>query len=357
VVIFLIIEVIMAQAVGFSPIFQAKSHEGVEHFSILDTKIKSIFKKIFDAIVWIPMWIPRKIYSGIHSLIGMIVYPAPLIHKSNKVELDAKLAEFGEKQVTFKAADGAELKGAFFKATEETNVTMICYLGNADNCFSNRTPEFMQGLADKFGVNVLFFNYRNNYPSNGSVSKEGLILDGDAAFQYIRSLGYEENKIILHGSSLGGAIAAQVAAMHPQVNYCNDRSFSKLSSEITQIIGGGILGKIVASLAKFFGWEFDTISSWQNIQGNKWIIYNQKDGIIKKGARLGESFEGKEFVLDTYYNNEEHKRSIASAYNIRNPQQFKQYNQYVGQLEHCFNIFDQEDCIRFYKDQVASIKA
>jgi len=266
--------------------FHAEVHDGIKDFSILDKKIKSIFQKILDTI----LWIPRKVYKGLHFLVGIPVYPAPYMYGLRKTKdkiLDHLYDASGKGQLKiadFQAADGTWLKGAYFKASKETPVTMIYFNGNGENFAMNLTG--LSDLANQLKVNLLVFNYRGTFPSQGSASKEGLILDGDAAYQYVRSLGIEDKHIILNGHSLGGGIASEVAAMHPDVNLCHERSFSKLSTEIHMLMGGGVFGKIISVLAQCLGWELNSVDNWNKVIGRKWVITSEQDGVIRKGARL-----------------------------------------------------------------------
>lgn len=139
----------------------------------------------------------------------------------------------------------------------------------------------------KLGVNVLVFNYRGIESNQGCATRDGLILDGDAAFRYVHEqLTVPENKIIFHGHSLGSGIASEVACRHPKVNFCSDRSFSSLSQQVKMMFGGGIFGNTLSSLIKYVGWEFDTFQNLDKIKGHKWIIYHPCDKVIPSGARL-----------------------------------------------------------------------
>lgn len=239
------------------------------------------------------------IYQFIHKKIGLFVLIAqrnPNHFSQAEGEVGhKKLEALGGKRISFQTADGEEIKGMHFigKECAENSPTLILFNGNglryeeygSQTIKSIRLFNIKNWL--KLGVNVLIFNYRGINQSPGSATRNGLILDGDAAVQYVRDvLKVPEQHIILHGHSLGGAIASEVGALHPQMNYCNDRSFSSLSQHVKIIFGGRLIGKIAAKLLVAYGWEFDTVSNWDKIKGHRWVIYHPNDRIIPFGARL-----------------------------------------------------------------------
>lgn len=338
----------MSSAIAAQPVFQARMHLENEESLGVENRIKKIFDRVIDGLTFLP----KTLWGFIHRIVGIPVYPAPLIHKESQALKDAKEL-FKEHLISFQAADGTILSGAHFVCKDvESPKTMIYFLGNADN-FLIRSPDFIQKKADDLGVNIFIFNYRGNYPSLGTRSKDGLILDGDAAFQYVRSLGINESDIILHGASLGGAIAAEVAAMHPQVNFCIERSFSKLSDEIKYLFGGGVIGKIIASIAKVFGWEFDSLASWDKIQGKKWVIYTPFDGVIRPEAQFAQHIVKHDDSAQILTLRQRFGVPRDLDVDIDNPQEVKKAYQTLGLWEHNYDIFDSRYVIDFYRSQLS----
>jgi hypothetical protein len=205
------------------------------------------------------------------------------------------LTNIGGKFVSFKTSDNILINGMHFigKDCTESSPTIILFNGNGLR-YEEYGSQTFSGIRLftiknwlKLGVNVLVFNYRGIESDQGSATRDGLILDGDAAFRYVHEhLKVPENKIIFHGHSLGSGIASEVACRHPKVNFCSDRSFSSLSQQVKMMFGGGVFGRAMSSLVKYVGWEFSTFQNLEKIKGYKWIIYHPCDKVIPLGARL-----------------------------------------------------------------------
>lgn len=115
----------------------------------------------------------------------------------------------------FKASDGIELNGWFFPASTNSHrprlAVLVCH-GNAGN-ISHRLDLSIALLAT--GVNVFVFDYRGYGRSQGRPSEEGTYRDAQAAYQWLRQKGFPGTNIIAFGESLGGGVAAELAAREP----------------------------------------------------------------------------------------------------------------------------------------------
>ncbi|MCP5102628.1 MAG: alpha/beta hydrolase [bacterium] len=115
------------------------------------------------------------------------------------------------REVTLKTADGVDIHGWLVGDREkgERDVVLFCH-GNAGN-ISHRLDSL--AVFDRLGLNVFIFDYRGYGRSRGKPSEEGTYRDVEAAWRFLT----EEEKIspervILFGRSLGGGVAAYLAA-------------------------------------------------------------------------------------------------------------------------------------------------
>jgi len=115
--------------------------------------------------------------------------------------------------VHFTASDGVRLHGWFLPAhpkVEAARATVLHLHGNA----ANVTGHFpFVSWMPAAGFNVFTFDYRGYGKSEGSVSREGTILDARAALDHLRGRAdVDARRIVLFGQSIGGAIAIALAA-------------------------------------------------------------------------------------------------------------------------------------------------
>lgn len=290
-----------------SPLFKRICHIAYNIFSVL----------------FFPIGLCRLLGHGLHTLAGRKVVPAQT--RKDKDLLDrgreSLIKDWGCSPVAFKTPDGKLLDGMHIpgKNVSKQAPTIIMFNGNGETYElkgatmdvkwsqeGNQKADIaldvpLSNLADFVakGYNVLLFNYRGVGRSEGSATRDGLILDGESAFQYARKrLGVPEDKIILFGHSLGGGIATQVAAKHPLVQLINIRSFASLEKTVRAIFAktpwlGFVLSKIMLAL----GWEFDSESKWDQVKGCKWVVHHPFDPVIQKNAGLFTALQqrGKQF--------------------------------------------------------------
>lgn len=106
-------------------------------------------------------------------------------------------------------ADGIPVSAWWLPASDARATLLFCH-GNAGN-ISHRLDavKILQGLS----LNVLLFDYRGYGKSGGTPSEKGLYLDAETAWQYlVQKRGLAADQILILGKSLGGPVAAHLAA-------------------------------------------------------------------------------------------------------------------------------------------------
>ena len=73
-------------------------------------------------------------------------------------------------------------------------------------------PRFRMFTARRYGLFAV--SYRGYGGSSGSPTQSGLLLDGEAAYHEARARGYDGDRIVLMGASLGTGVATALAATH-----------------------------------------------------------------------------------------------------------------------------------------------
>lgn len=114
--------------------------------------------------------------------------------------------------ITLTTADGVSLDAWYLPAEHARGVLLYAH-GNGGN-ISHRIDAIR--LFRDMGLSVLIFDYRGYGKSTGKPSEEGTYRDAEAAWQYlVQQRGNAPRRIVMFGESLGGAVAAHLAAQHP----------------------------------------------------------------------------------------------------------------------------------------------
>ena len=169
--------------------------------------------------------------------------------------------EFGlaHESVRFRTSDGVQLAGWFLPAAQKpVRGTVIHFHGNAANISGHLT------LVEWFprqGYNLLMFDYRGYGDSEGSVTRAGTIIDGNAALDYALSRpDVKGGPIFFYGQSLGGAVATYGAASRPEVDavvaamtFGNYREIA--AKHVERLIHVGWISRLLATMALSNGYN------------------------------------------------------------------------------------------------------
>jgi fermentation-respiration switch protein FrsA (DUF1100 family) len=109
----------------------------------------------------------------------------------------------------FTASDGTKIHGWYVPHEHPRAVILFCH-GNAGNV--THRAGVIRALHERLGASVLVFDYRGYGKSEGSPDEAGVLADARAARQWLADkAGVPEDRIVLMGESLGGAVAVDLA--------------------------------------------------------------------------------------------------------------------------------------------------
>jgi pimeloyl-ACP methyl ester carboxylesterase len=146
-------------------------------------------------------------------------------------------------ELTFQTADGGRLSSVLFKAEAAKGV--VCFWkGNGGTLreWAQIAPLFVA-----LGYDVLLTDYREHGKSRGKITLKNFYDDAQLVYDFLKRR-YPENRIVVAGFSLGGRIAAHLAAGNaPRLTLLldpasatgdfSDRSLTALYAPLPPVIG------------------------------------------------------------------------------------------------------------------------
>ena len=226
---------------------------------------------------------------------------------------------------------GKLLHGWYFKTKVKNPKGTILFLhGNANNISTESVG--MVWVIDK-GYNLLTFDYRGYGLSEGKPDIEGVLYDG---LEFVDAI-MKDNKVykknlILHGQSLGGAVASHIAAFSPHAD-----KFKVLILESTFKSWKSVSREIASK--NFFTWAWQYPISWgitskysslENVKiskiKNTIIIHSKKDEMIgydNAESLYSQAHEKKAIINDDF---------SPHAAIMQNPRVQKEYLDYLSRF-------------------------
>ena len=172
--------------------------------------------------------------------------------------------------VTLVTSDKVHLDGWFIPAPGERGVILFCH-GNAGN-ISHRLDSLL--LFHKMGFSTLIFDYRGYGRSQGRPSEAGTYLDVEAAWRYLTSKrSIAPSRIILFGRSLGAAVAAHQAALHPPGALIVESSFTSvpdMAAELYPFLPARLLSRL----------DYNVQELLQRVSCPLLVVHSRDDEII-----------------------------------------------------------------------------
>jgi hypothetical protein len=149
--------------------------------------------------------------TALYALIVLLLYLRQdrlLYLPTSEIEATPRDVGLDYEDVRFVTADGVRLHGWHVRA-QPGRATLLFMHGNAGN-ISHRLESIR--LFHDMGLDVFIFDYRGYGESGGSPGERGTYLDARAAWDTLVARGVDPQRIIVFGRSLGGPIAATLAA-------------------------------------------------------------------------------------------------------------------------------------------------
>ena len=179
-------------------------------------------------------------------------------------------AGLNAEDVWIETGDGEQLHGWYFPNNSAEYVVVLSH-GNDGN-ISNRIDiaKFLQEI----GVSVLIYDYRGYGQSSGEPSEEGFYSDIEAVINYLKTEEkYSEQRMILYGRSLGGAVASYAASKFDVSGLVLDSAFKNLKAMVSDLYPF-----VPAFLASY---EFPTEQYLQQLSGMPvMIMHSPNDTIV-----------------------------------------------------------------------------
>ena len=187
-------------------------------------------------------------------------------------QVDATPADIGLafQAVTLRTADGEALAGWFVPASTARG-TLLYLHGNGGN-IGHRLDQIE--VFHRLGLNVFIIDYRGYGASSGKPSEDGTYQDALAAWTYLtQQKRLAPERIVLFGESLGGSIAAWLAARQPPAGLVIYASFTSVP-EMAQALYP------MFPASRLVRYRYDTRAALGNVNCPVLILHSPEDEII-----------------------------------------------------------------------------
>jgi fermentation-respiration switch protein FrsA (DUF1100 family) len=173
----------------------------------------------------------------------------------------------GAKEIWVTTADGVRLNGWWIAAPDSAVATVYLH-GNGGNL--THRVRHMRAIPAA-GSSLLIVDYRGYGKSGGQPSESGLYADADAAYAWLTGQGFGAERIVIHGESLGSAVAVDLAARRPCAGVVLEAPFNSAARVAAGVVP--VLGPLVMR-------AFDSKRKIGAIRAPLLFIHGDRDQVI-----------------------------------------------------------------------------
>jgi fermentation-respiration switch protein FrsA (DUF1100 family) len=151
---------------------------------------------------------------GVYALIVAYMFfnQRQLLYHPDAKRVDPTTIGITGAEVTTIATPDGEKLVAWYAPAAAGQPTVLFLHGNAGS-IAERPLRFQ--YYRKTGFGVLYLSWRGYGGSTGQPSEHGLLVDANAAYDWLMGKGVSPDKLVVVGESLGTGPAVQLAAAHP----------------------------------------------------------------------------------------------------------------------------------------------
>jgi len=207
-----------------------------------------------------------------------------LFFPSRDLESDPRALGLAFEDLHLPAADGASVHAWFVPLEPQSPVVVFCH-GNAGN-ISHRLDKLM--ALRRAGASVLLFDYRGFGRSSGRPDEQGTYLDAEAAYRWLaEEKRVPAGRIVIHGESLGGAVAMELALRRRAAGLILESTFTSVVEMCRRVFPFLPAGLVVR-------FRYDTLSKIPRLAGPVLVMHSRDDDVVPfaMGRRLFEAAPG-----------------------------------------------------------------
>lgn len=217
-----------------------------------------------------PLW-KRILRTAIVTLLTVfgIGIPLLMIFEEKLIYFPAKdgVGPSPGEDVWLTAADGVKIH-AWWLPHPKARATILHLHGNAGNLEDRR--DLVRNLQ-ALGVNVLAIDYRGYGKSEGTPTEQGLYADSRAAYDWLLTKTTAD-KIVVHGESVGGGPACELAATAPVGGLIVQSAFTRAKDMAPRV-----LPWFPTFLVRT---KYDNLEKVARIKVPKLFIHGRRDEIV-----------------------------------------------------------------------------
>jgi pimeloyl-ACP methyl ester carboxylesterase len=199
------------------------------------------------------------------SLVDRLVF-----HPTPGVDLSPDALGVRGEEVFLRTEDDVRIHGFLLPDDGATRALLFLH-GNAGNA-SHRLPN--AALLARLGVTVLLLDYRGYGRSEGRPTEQGVYADARAGLAHlVETLGFPEERVLLFGRSLGGAVAVDLARERRLAGVVLESTFTSLADLSRHLLGFGAAAPLLRG-------RFDSSAKIAELRGPLLVLHGDHDQIV-----------------------------------------------------------------------------